>query len=253
MSSMIELQHNQKEMKQGKLIYLLSAQVLLLVIYPYFDVQGWTLALFRCLAAVTFLSAVYAVSGKPRQWMIALALAIPAATLNVMAALHPDPLKAIPTLVCTILFLAFTLGCLLIAVVRVKTVVKDTIYAAVSVYLMMAGVWALLYLLLYTVQPHAFAVNFKHVTAVVGWSDFLFYSFVTLTTTGYGDIVPITAQARSLSILEAVAGTMYIAVLVARLVGLYASARLVAAQSAHEAQSSAEGRWQPELGRTQTA
>lgn len=57
------------------------------------------------------------------------------------------------------------------------------------------------------------------------WSDCIFYSYVTLTTVGYGDMVPITSQARSLSILEAVSGTMYVAVLIARLVGLNAAAR----------------------------
>jgi len=53
----------------------------------------------------------------------------------------------------------------------------------------------------------------------------VFYSFVTLTSQGNGDIVAMTAQARSLSILEAVSGTMYVAVLVARLVGLYSSGK----------------------------
>jgi hypothetical protein len=212
-------------MKTGKLIYLLSAQVLLLISYPYFDVQGWSLALFRCLAAVTFVSAVYAVSEKRTHWIIALVLAIPAAGLNTIAAFNPDPRRMVPTLVCTILFLGFTLCSLLIAVVRASTVTKDTIYGAISVYLMMAAVWAMLYLLLYSLQPRSFAMNSKHLTGTVGWSDFLFYSFVTLTSTGYGDIVPVSAQARSLSILEVVSGTMYIAVLIARLVGVYASAR----------------------------
>ena len=55
------------------------------------------------------------------------------------------------------------------------------------------------------------------------WFDCMFYSFVTLTTIGYGDIVPMTAQARSLSILEAISGTLYMAVLVARFVGLYST------------------------------
>lgn len=55
------------------------------------------------------------------------------------------------------------------------------------------------------------------------WFDCVFYSFVTLTSLGYGDIVPMTAQARSLSILEAVSGIMYVAVLIARLVGLHSA------------------------------
>ena len=57
------------------------------------------------------------------------------------------------------------------------------------------------------------------------WFDCVFYSFVTLTSLGYGDIVPMTAQARSLSILEAVSGIMYVAVLIARLVRVHAATK----------------------------
>jgi len=61
----------------------------------------------------------------------------------------------------------------------------------------------------------------RHPNHTIDWFDCIFYSFVTLTSLGYGDMVPISAQCRSLSILEAVSGIMYVAVLVARLVGLY--------------------------------
>jgi len=223
----VTVKHNGSETKPGKLIYLLSAQISLLILYPYFDVQGWTLAVFRCVAALTFLSAIYAVSNRRAHWIIGVVLGTPAAVLNAMAAIDPNPRRAVPTLICTILFLGFTLCSLLVAVVRTSTVTKDTIYAAVSVYLMAAGVWAMLYMLVHTLQPGAFTMTSRNVNAPVGWSDFLFYSFVTLTSTGYGDIVPATAQARSLSILEAVSGTMYIAVLIARLVGVYASSKSV--------------------------
>ena len=57
------------------------------------------------------------------------------------------------------------------------------------------------------------------------WFDWVFYSFVTLTWLGYGGIMPITARARSLSILQAVSGIMYVAVLVARLVGLHSTGK----------------------------
>ena len=100
-----------------------------------------------------------------------------------------------PTLICTILFLGFTMCSLLVAVVRASTVTKDTIYGAVSVYLTMAGVWAMLYLLVHTLQPNAFVMTSRNVKAPAGWSDLLFYSFVTLTSTGYGDTVPAPARA----------------------------------------------------------
>jgi voltage-gated potassium channel Kch len=51
--------------------------------------------------------------------------------------------------------------------------------------------------------------------------DLLYFSYVTLATLGYGDVVPITDGARSLAVLEALGGTVYLAILVARLIGLH--------------------------------
>jgi len=178
--------------------------------------------LFRLLGAGVFVSGVYAVSGKRAQWIIALALAITAGVLNAVFSFRPDPHIAVPMLIFTILFLLFTLVSLLRAVVRAKRVTHDTIYGGLGVYLLMAITWAAAYWLLVTIQPGAIVMDAaRHPNHKMDWFDCVFYSFVTLTSLGYGDIVPMTAQARSLSILEAVSGIMYVAVLIARLVGLH--------------------------------
>jgi hypothetical protein len=86
--------------------------------------------------------------------------------------------------------------------------------------------WGIAYLLLEKIQPGGLSINAaRHPNHDVDWDDCMFYSFVTLTSLGYGDVVPISPQCRSLSILEAVSGIMYIAVLLARLVGLYAAGK----------------------------
>lgn len=178
------------------------------------------MVLFRLLGSVAFVSAVYAVSDKRARWITAVALAIPAGTLNTVFAFRPDLRIAVPMLIFTILFLVFTLVSLLRTVVRAERVTHDTIYGALSVYLLMAITLAAAYLLLVTIQPGAIVMDTtRHPNHRMDWFDCVFYSFVTLTSLGYGDIVPITAQARSLSILEAVSGIMYVTVLIARLVG----------------------------------
>jgi hypothetical protein len=144
--------------------------------------------------------------------------------LNATSTLHPGSSLAAPSLISALVFLGFTLITLLRAVLRTDTVTLDTIYGALSVYFLMAFVWGIAYLLLETLQPGGLSMDpARHPKHTVDWFDCMFYSFVTLTSLGYGDMVPISAQARSLSILEAVSGIMYVAVLVARLVGLYAS------------------------------
>jgi voltage-gated potassium channel len=212
--------------EKGKFFYLFLAQVLLLVLFPYMDKSGLPTVLFRLLGAAAFLSGVYAVSSKRAQWITALILAVSVGTLHTMFAFRPDPKLVVPMLICTIAFLAFTLVSLLRAVILADGVTRDTIYGALSVYLLMATTWGAAYLLLETLQPGALAIDLvRHPNHRMDWFDCIFYSYATLTTLGYGDIVPVTAQARSLSILEAVSGVLYVAVLIARLVGVYSAAK----------------------------
>jgi Ion channel len=196
----------------------------MLVTSPYLERPGWPMVLFRLLGAAIFLSAIYAVATQRRNWIIALVLAGPAAALHVMVVFRSDPWLVAPTAVFTVLFLAFTIVSLLRPVIAARRVTTDTIYGAVSVYLLMALAWGTAYFLLATLQPGAISMDAaRHPHHAIDWSDCVFYSYVTLTSLGYGDMVPVTAQARSLSILEAVSGIMYVAVLIARLVGVYSS------------------------------
>jgi hypothetical protein len=219
------LTSNPRAGKRGKFFYLFVVQVALLVLYPYVDTAGWPLAIFRLLSALTFVSAIYAVSDRQRNWVFALLLALPAGVLNTIATLRPDLHLEVAAFGFAFLFLVFTLVTLLRAVVSTREITSDTIYGAISVYLLIAMSWAVAYVLLSHLQPGALSADAaRHPNHVIDWSDCLFFSFVTLTSTGYGDIVPVTAQARSLASLEAVSGTMYMAVLVARLVGVYTAA-----------------------------
>jgi hypothetical protein len=209
--------------QRSKFFYLFATQILLIVLFPYLAKPGLSTVIFRLLSALSFVAAVYAVSDKRAQWIIGIILAVPTALLNAVFAFHPEASSlAIPGLVSTLVFLTFTLAVLLRGVLRAEAVTRDTIYGAMSVYLLMAFLWGIAYLLLETIQPGGLSLNLtRHPNHKVDWDDCMFYSFVTLTSLGYGDMVPISPQCRSLSILEAVSGMMYVAVLVARIVGLY--------------------------------
>ena len=87
------------------------------------------------------------------------------------------------------------------------------------VYLLMAMMWALLFRLVNDLQPGSFAMAESHMQG--SRLLFFYYSFVTITTLGYGDITPVTDVAKSFSFLEAIVGQIYLVVLVARLVGTH--------------------------------
>jgi voltage-gated potassium channel len=104
-------------------------------------------------------------------------------------------------------------------IIKSETVTREVIYAAMVVYLLGAQLWALVYTFLDLIDPASFNLP-------QGQSDFLifeYYSFVTLTTLGYGDITPLTKVAKAFSVLEAVVGQLYLVVVVAWFVGMRVS------------------------------
>ena len=99
-------------------------------------------------------------------------------------------------------------------------VTKDTIYGGICVYLLIGFVWALFYGIVLSLEPQAFS----HINIKAGLYDKLIYfSFTTLTTLGYGDIIPVTHVAKMLTNMEAIIGQLYPSILIAILVSGYTS------------------------------
>jgi len=105
---------------------------------------------------------------------------------------------------------------------RAGTTVSQLILLAVSAYLLLGGVFAVAGNLLETSAPGSFVDNGAPDRPLV-WQGMLYASYVTLSTLGYGDILPVNPWARSLASLEAVTGTLFLAIVIARLVGAYSS------------------------------
>jgi voltage-gated potassium channel len=130
-----------------------------------------------------------------------------------------------------LLFFAFITWHELRAVLRQREVTSETICMSISVYLLIGLTWAFLYTLIYQIEPHAFSFpGTDVVTANVPTEKqesvvlvLVYFSLVTLTTIGYGDISPLTMKARYAAIAEGVTGQFYLAILVARLVGMQMS------------------------------
>jgi hypothetical protein len=105
---------------------------------------------------------------------------------------------------------------LLSQIFRPGRVTHLRIQGAIAVYLLFGVFWAHAYHIAAMLVPGSFAGP-AELTNVSGWA---YYSFVTLTTVGYGDITPVSQVARTLSIAEALTGQLYLAVLIARLVAM---------------------------------
>ena len=125
--------------------------------------------------------------------------------------------------VCDAAFAATLTVAVLVYVFRERDVSADVIAGAIVAYLLMAVMWSHLYFVLETLRPGSFLL--AHETGPATESLFRYFSIVTITTVGYGDITPATAAARSLANLEALIGQLYLVIQVAWLVGMHVSMR----------------------------
>jgi hypothetical protein len=103
-----------------------------------------------------------------------------------------------------------------------EAVTGETLWAAVNVYVLMGMMFAFLYAAVSVVEPEAFSGNLLDGNEAVT-ETFLYYSYVTMTTLGYGDITPQIHFAAMLAYVQALIGQLYVAILIARLVSLYSS------------------------------
>jgi hypothetical protein len=168
-----------------------------------------------------FIAVIYAVSHKKHHILIALLLALP--MLGSIWSKHFVELSAVLVVgaLCGAAFFVFAIIQILIFIYSQKEVTRDLIVGAAIVYLLMALAWAFIYGAVESLHPGSFSI--PEIQGITTSRHFLYYSFVTITTLGYGDITPVTSLARSLCILEAVIGQLYLVVQVAWLVGVHVS------------------------------
>ena len=207
---------------QTNFLYLLVALLFLFISVPLADDFGlMTAAVARALIFSTLLIiGVWSLRGGGRYFTVGMALAALGIALNVVAINMHSVVLQFCSLLALACFLLVAISFTLNQVVFGTAVNANRLIGAVCVYLLLGSIWALAYTLLNMLDPGSFA-GFVPASGP-GWnSEWLYFSFVTMTTLGYGDILPISATARALAYLQAVVGQFYIAVLVAGLVGAY--------------------------------
>ena len=197
------------------LTFLLVFVFLLPPIMPNSPFGGHLAGIFFLLLLV---AGVAAVSRRRWQMVVMLTVVVAAAVVELADRLVPSTYTAIWADVASLAILGLFAVVVIAQVFRGGPVTSDRILGAVAAYLLFGLTWASAYHLVAAVVPEAFAGAVpKSCEPLSSW---IYYSFVTLTTVGYGDITPVALTARSLAILEALTGQLYPAILLARLVSL---------------------------------
>lgn len=214
----------EKKVRRYSAIEFLIALVLMIVSMPLLDDLRHGVLVQTVLLTVVMLSALPVVGASRRILIPACILVVPAVVSRWANFYLPDLMAAEIHLTAAILFISFIIVRLLRFVLRAPKVNTEVLCAAVSNYLLLGLLWMFAYALTETVTPGAFAFTAEAAAnhSMDGFNA-LYFSFVTLGTVGYGDIVPVSQVARMLAFTEAVTGLFYMAMIVARLVALYSS------------------------------
>jgi hypothetical protein len=178
--------------------------------------------------AIVLITVVYTSSRKHKWIMFGLVLAVPPLILASMRELN----ETTPPYVFAIYFIS--IGALLLLsmiailqeVLKARRVTIHTISGSMSIYLLAALLWGVGYTVVELLWPNSFTAPLSGIggaSASVSqiFADLFFFSLVTITTAGYGDVTPLSPQARSLTSLELVIGQIFLAILVAWLVGMF--------------------------------
>ena len=176
------------------------------------------------LLSLVLISAVLAVAERKSALLITVVLAIPAIAGRWINHFRPDLVPAPVFLVSGLLLMAFVVLELLRFVLRAPLVNTEVLCASISAYLLLGLTWTLAYWLVDQLTPGgAFSFNTTAGTRSMNGFTGFYFSFITLSTVGYGDITPVSRIARWLAAMEAMTGLLYVAVLIARLVALYST------------------------------
>jgi Ion channel len=204
-----------------RFFYLLASLLLLVALSPLTGSPDQPKILSEILFTAILLSGIWSVSRKSRDTIVALILAVPMLTTLWLNLWFDNKSLSLASDIASAIFLIYTMAIILGFIFKQQLVTKDVIFASVVVYLVIGVLWSLFYSMFEILAPGSFA--FANAEPGTSPLQFSYFSFVTLTTLGYGDIAPLSPPAKSFAILEAIIGQMYIAVLIARLVGMYAA------------------------------
>ncbi len=198
---------------------LLAAQLLAVLLYPFMEGSGVGRALFSVFGIAILGLVLLAVRSSPAHTWVGLVLGIPATVLLLIQAATGDTTLLPYSSALEALLYFYAAGALIAYMLADHVITRDELYAVGATFTLVAWAFAYAYTVCQAAVPGSFTAAIDP-DAQRTWMELLFLSFTTLSGTGLSDIVPVKPVARSLIMIEQLAGLTYIAMVVSRLVGL---------------------------------
>jgi hypothetical protein len=198
---------------------LLAAQLGGVLLYPFMESSDAGRALFSVFGIAILALVVLAVKSSPAWTWFVLVLGAPASVLLLIQAVTGDDALLPYSSALEAILYFYAAGALMAYMLADHEITRDELFAVGATFTLVAWAFAYSYTVCQAIEPESF-------TAAIDpqgertWMELLFLSFTTLSSTGLSDVVPVKAFARSLVMIEQVAGVAYVAMVVSRLVGL---------------------------------
>lgn len=211
-----------REYRWRHLLLLLSI-LLLFTLSPFVVPLRHGIVILNIVGASVLLAGIYALIERKHLFAIAIVLSIISVVGTWLLLTFPQHWTVLASHASIFVLITFFAVTILIYVLQGGRITADKIFAAACVYMLIGYAWAFAYSLIDEIQPGSFTalteINRNDYSGRV--MQLRYFSFITLTTVGYGDIVPRLPAARTMAALEAVMGQLYLVALVGRLVGLH--------------------------------
>ncbi len=182
------------------------------------------LVMLQIVYTAILLSALYTVMRSPAMFRAGLVLLIPALVANWLLNPVDQPVLSIVASSAILAIMLGAIGSILRHIIMAKRISQDIIFGSVAVYLLAGVTWAFCYEFLNDIAPGQVIESVGDVLTAENraamFPEFTYFSFVTLTSVGYGDLAPIGPPARALAIVEGIFGQLYTAILIGKLVGM---------------------------------
>ena len=202
---------------------LLLFLILLFVFRPY-DRGGFYNAMWQLCLTGVFIASIFNVKHSKLTTWLFIGLGIPALIFNWLMLAYQLPIFVILFFVLTFIFIMFSSGSIISKVILNAKVTLETLRGVVCVYFMIAFGFAFIFVLIEYLAPGSFilpngsSTNYVHTHLL---SEMMYFSFITLLSIGFGTINAVKDIAQTFTVLEGIVGQFYVAILVARLIGVY--------------------------------
>ncbi|MDQ2995166.1 MAG: ion channel [Pseudomonadota bacterium] len=217
---MQQLWNQSKRFVESRFFVLLISILLILIVGPYLKENAVTNWLVGLTSVCVIGGVIYSVKEKTRYLRLFIILALITLLLSFMDIFTENPSLHIASMSVFILFLLVSVIDLNYEIFNEVKITRDILYGSICGYFLIIILFGSLYLLLESVAPGSFHHSVNWESAEFTHHQMYYYSTITITTLGYGDIVPVSVLAKSIAMIECITGVFYIAILVARLIGL---------------------------------